>query len=96
MPEPTPSISLTVDGTLVTVPPGATVAAAVAIAGSPTRTSVSGEPRAPLCGMGICFECRVTIDGVPHQRSCQILCASGLRVTTASQPVLVTEAPHSS
>jgi sarcosine oxidase subunit alpha len=44
------------------------------------RRSVSGEPRFPLCGMGICFECRVTIDGVKHQRSCQILAEEGMVV----------------
>ena len=89
MPEPLPLISLMVNGAVVTVAPGTTVAAAVAVAGAPTRTSVSGEPRGPLCGMGICFECRVTIDGVPHQRSCQILCTPGVRVTTGSSPALV-------
>lgn len=86
MREPARSISLTVNGSAVTVAPGTTVAAAVAMAAAATRTSVSGETRGPLCGMGICFECRVTIDGVPHQRSCQILCAPGLRITTA-EPV---------
>jgi sarcosine oxidase subunit alpha len=44
--------------------------------------SVSGEPRGPLCGMGICFECRVTIDGRAHQRACQIPCRSGMQVWT--------------
>jgi D-hydroxyproline dehydrogenase subunit gamma len=83
MPEPVRSIVLTVNGMLIAVVPGTTVAAAVAMATAATRTSVSGEARGPLCGMGICFECRVTIDGAPHQRSCQILCAPGLNVTTA-------------
>jgi sarcosine oxidase subunit alpha len=32
--------------------------------------------------MGICFECRVTIDGQPHARSCEILCESGMTVET--------------
>ncbi len=40
--------------------------------GKPFRTSVTGEPRAPLCGMGVCMECRATVDGVPHQRTCQV------------------------
>ncbi len=84
MPEAVGSIALTVNGAAITVAPGTTVAAAVAMAGAATRTSVSGEPRGPLCGMGICFECRVTIDGVPHQRSCQILCQRGFRVATAT------------
>ena len=82
MPETTRSIELTVNGVTVAVASGTTVAAAVLLAGQPTRRSVSGESRGPLCGMGICFECRVTIDGVPHQRSCQILCTPGIHVIT--------------
>jgi aerobic-type carbon monoxide dehydrogenase small subunit (CoxS/CutS family) len=80
----TRSISLTVNGATVTVGPETTVAAAVLMVGQATRISVGQEPRAPLCGMGICFECRVTIDGVPHQRSCQIVCAAGMNVQTGS------------
>lgn len=79
------SISLTVDGAALQVAPGTTVASAALMAVGRTRSSISGHPRAPLCGMGICFECRLTIDGVPHQRSCQILCAPGMRVTTAGE-----------
>ena len=75
-------VTLTVNGATVSVPPGATVAVAVAISGQPCRVSVAGEPRGPLCGMGICFECRVAIDGIPHCRSCQILCQPGMEVTT--------------
>ena len=83
MPEPARSVTLAVDGAPIAVSPGTTVAAAVLMAGKATRTSTSGEPRAPLCGMGICFECRVSINGVPHQRSCQILCQPGMRILTA-------------
>jgi D-hydroxyproline dehydrogenase subunit gamma len=83
MPESVRSFALTVNGVPIAVQPGTTVAAAVLIAGAATRISVTGEPRAPLCGMGICFECCVTIDGIPHQRSCQILCRSGMQVSTA-------------
>lgn len=82
MPEATHSVALTVNGADLCVPRGTTVAAAVLMAGAHARTSITGEPRAPLCGMGICFECRVTIDGVPHQKSCQILCESGMDVQT--------------
>jgi D-hydroxyproline dehydrogenase subunit gamma len=71
-----------VNGKPVSVPPGATVAVAMAIAGQPCRTSVTGEARGPLCGMGICFECRVAIEGKPHCRSCQILCEPGMEVRT--------------
>jgi predicted molibdopterin-dependent oxidoreductase YjgC len=76
-------LKLTVDGKSVTVPAGAMVSAAVAISGaSRFRRSVSGEPRAPLCGMGICFECRVTVDGRTHAKSCQIPCEEGMEVRT--------------
>ena len=77
-----PSLSLRVNGVLVEVAPGSTVAVAAAIAAQSCRTSVSGQPRGPLCGMGICFECRVTINGKPHCRSCQILCEPGMEVRT--------------
>ncbi|HEX9111966.1 MAG TPA: 2Fe-2S iron-sulfur cluster-binding protein, partial [Terriglobales bacterium] len=66
-------VTLSVNGSTVAVTSGATVAVAVAMAGQACRTSVSGEPRGALCGMGICFECRVSINGQPHCRSCQIL-----------------------
>jgi len=85
MPEPTRSLTITIDGSPIAVSPGTTVAAAVMMAGKATRTSIGGEPRGPLCGMGICFECRVNINGVPHQRSCQILCRSGMRVSTVAE-----------
>ena len=76
------SVTLSVNGAPVIVVAGATVAVAVAIAGQACRTSVSGEPRGPLCGMGICYECRVSINGMPHCRSCQVLCQSGMDVRT--------------
>jgi hypothetical protein len=75
---------LFVNGKKVSVEKGTTVAVAVLIAGETSlRRSVSGEPRGPLCGMGICFECRVTIDGQAHARSCQIVCADAMQVVTA-------------
>ena len=80
MPE---KIGLSVNGARVEVPATATVAAAILLSGqSAFRRSITGEARGPLCGMGICFECRVTIDDVPHCRSCQILCAEGMKVRT--------------
>jgi predicted molibdopterin-dependent oxidoreductase YjgC len=67
----------------ITVPIGVSVAAAIFLAGETRfRTSVSGEPRAALCGMGICFECRVTIDGEPHVRSCQVAVRDGMAIET--------------
>lgn len=76
------NLSITVNGKQVRVPLGASVAAAVMMANEPCRFSVSGEPRGPLCGMGICMECRATVNGIPHFRTCQMICASGMEVVT--------------
>jgi len=82
-PAPAQPIGLRVDGRSIAVAPGTTVAAALWSAGiSSCRTSLSGEPRGPVCGMGICFECRVTVDGVPHQRACILPCTQGMVVET--------------
>ncbi|WP_210638889.1 (2Fe-2S)-binding protein [Pseudomonas sp. Tri1] len=73
---------LFLDGHRLSVASGTSVAAALALGSDgSSRTSVSGQRRAPLCGMGICQECRVTIDG--HRRlACQTLCRDGMRVQT--------------
>ena len=79
----TKALKISLNGTDVTVDAGTTVAAAVLNAGvTRLRRSVAGEARSALCGMGICFECRVTIDGKPHARSCQIICSDGMIVST--------------
>jgi sarcosine oxidase subunit alpha len=79
----TDTITLFINDQRLTVPVGTSVAVAVLRANvTALRRSVSGEARAPLCGMGICFECRVTINGVAHARSCQIVCEPNMRVST--------------
>jgi D-hydroxyproline dehydrogenase subunit gamma len=77
------ALSVSLNGKSFTVPAGTTVAAAVFIGGNSSfRRSVSGEARGPLCGMGICFECRVTVDGIGHVKSCQMLCHPGMKINT--------------
>jgi len=75
-------IALKINGQSLQVAAGTTVAAAVMTLQPGFRRSVSGELRGPLCGMGICMECRVTLNGQPHERSCQTLCAPGMEVVT--------------
>ncbi len=76
-------VRLKVNDVAVLMPVGSMVAAAVLKAGvSSLRRSITGEARGPLCGMGICFECRVTIDGVAHARCCQTVCENGMDVRT--------------
>ncbi|KDR30721.1 2Fe-2S iron-sulfur cluster-binding protein, partial [Caballeronia zhejiangensis] len=67
-------VRVIIDGESLDVPAFATVAAAIAMRGiRGTRRSVTGEPRAALCGMGVCHECRVTVDGRAHVLGCQTL-----------------------
>jgi len=75
-------ITLRVNGQAIRVPAGASVAAAILQAGVPSRTSVTGEPRTALCGMGICEECRATINGKRHARSCQRIATEGMEILT--------------
>jgi NADPH-dependent 2,4-dienoyl-CoA reductase/sulfur reductase-like enzyme len=90
------SITLQVNGESVSVPAGSMVSTSVAAAGEPAfRRSVTGEARAPLCGMGICFECRVTINNQTHSRSCQIPAANGQNVVTDSRFDSNTTTPNS-
>src|SRR5579863_3454029 len=66
------TLSIMLDGRPVIVASGTTVAAAILQAGLRSRISMSGEARQPLCGMGICYECRAQVDGRAHERTCQI------------------------
>jgi len=75
-------VKMTIDGAEVNVQAGATVAAAILITRSGFRRSVQGELRGPVCGMGVCFECRATVDGQPQLRTCQRLCENGMVVNT--------------
>ena len=80
-------VTIVVDGRPLRVDAGISVAAALLNAGVHAfRRSVTGSDREPLCGMGTCHECRVTIDGVPHRRACLVTVGAGLRVSTAGQP----------
>ena len=76
-----------VDGLAVEVEEGASVIAALVLAGRLcTRLSLRGKPRFALCGMGQCQECRVTIDGQQHRLACQVRCNSGMSIRTGDVP----------
>jgi hypothetical protein len=73
-------VTIWVNGASIQMEPQSIVSAALLNAGVPCRRSVTGEPRTALCGMGICFECRATVDGTPHRRTCQLICREGMVV----------------
>ena len=72
---------------------GETIAAALAASGIvAVRQARSGAPRGPFCGMGVCFDCLVTVDGRPSQRACLTKVAAGMEVRsspTAAPPTTV-------
>ena len=76
-----------VDGQLMLAYPGETVAAALLANGKRIlrRTSKRHEPRSVYCGIGICYDCLVTVNGVPNQRACMTPAQPGLAVSTQSR-----------
>jgi aerobic-type carbon monoxide dehydrogenase small subunit (CoxS/CutS family) len=79
------TICITINGQANQVEPGISVAAALAVCEVfHTRLSVTGMARAPVCGMGVCQECRVTINGQPHQLACQTLVTKDMQVLTGA------------
>jgi aerobic-type carbon monoxide dehydrogenase small subunit (CoxS/CutS family) len=66
-----PEITVILNGKKVRAFTGET-AAAVLIAEdlSAMRTTIDGEPRGLFCGMGVCFDCLVVVNGIPNTRAC--------------------------
>ena len=79
------TVTFEVGGVACRAPAGISVAAALLNAGLwGIRRAGESDLRGPLCGMGICHECRVTIDGTPHRRACLVPIADGMVVRTAA------------
>ncbi|HEY3185438.1 MAG TPA: (2Fe-2S)-binding protein [Gaiellaceae bacterium] len=77
-----PRVEIVLDGRPVEAYEGETVAAVLLGEGQiATRTTVSGEPRGIFCGMGVCFDCLVVVDGVPNTRACMTWVRDGMRVS---------------
>jgi sarcosine oxidase subunit alpha len=73
--------TIVVNGTRRRVDAGTTLAVALLNLGiTGFRADLQGAPRAPVCGMGTCFECRATVDGQPQVRTCLIAVAEGMQV----------------
>ena len=72
-----------VDGHDVTAYEGMTLTAALLQHGDRAlrRNAVGGDLRGPFCGMGICFECEVTVDGLTV-RACLTPVRAGMDVRT--------------
>ncbi|BBK30812.1 2Fe-2S iron-sulfur cluster protein [Stella humosa] len=76
------TVAVTVDGQAMRVATHETAASAALLAAmGATRTSpVNGEPRAPFCMMGVCYDCLMVIDGVPSRQACLVPVRDGMRI----------------
>ena len=77
-------VRIKVNGSPLRAFAGETVAAALCAAGRLTfsHSPKRGEPRGMYCGMGVCYSCRMTINGVPNTLACQTTVEEGMRVKT--------------
>ncbi|MGW2465049.1 (2Fe-2S)-binding protein [Streptomyces sp. NPDC004457] len=71
---PGPPCTVSLDGRPLQALPGQTVAAALWAAGVTAWRSTrgAGRPRGVFCGIGVCFDCLVTVNGRPNQRACLV------------------------
>lgn len=78
------AVVVAIDGADFEARAGDSVAAALLASGrlASRATPVSGAPRGPFCLMGVCFDCLLTIDGVPNQRACMVTVVPGMRIDT--------------
>lgn len=80
-------IQIIVDGNPIDAYEGETIAAALLAAGI-AKFHLSGnhkQPRGLYCGMGICYECLVRVNGVDNVRACMTPAADGMTVETCRE-----------
>lgn len=86
-----PAVTFSFDGETLRGIDGETIAAALAGAGRAAfGRRRDGAPRGPFCGMGVCQECLVVVDGEQGRRACMTALAAGMRIE--SQPYLASAA----
>ena len=82
------AITLFINGQPVTAYPGETIAAVLLAEGRRVfRHTDSGQPRSLFCGMGICYDCLITVDELPNVRACVTTVADGMQIETGEKTV---------
>ncbi len=80
------TITIIVDGAPVIAHRGETIAGALLATGRRAwRYTRRGQPRGLFCGIGVCFDCLVTVDGVPNVRACLTPVAEGMVIHTQNE-----------
>ncbi len=81
--QPSQAVTITVDGRPVQAFLGETIAGALLAGGRRAwRRTQQGQPRGLFCGIGICFDCTVTVNDRPNVRACLTPVADGMVVKT--------------
>ena len=76
-------IAIVINGKKVEAHIGESVATALMCEGiTAMRTTVQGESRGVFCGMGVCFDCLVVVDGIPNTRACVTWVSEGMKIST--------------
>lgn len=80
-------VNILVNGSEITAYRGETVLSALIAAGYKAlkRSVILKEKRGAFCGMGVCFECIVTINGTPNQRACMYLVEDNMEIKIDGQ-----------
>jgi sarcosine oxidase subunit alpha len=75
-------ITIVVNGRACAAYAGESVHAALLAAGYRVlrNSQHTGQPRGFFCGMGVCYDCLVTIDGEPNQRACMTPVHDGMEI----------------
>ena len=77
-------VTITIDGKVITAIDGEPIASALIAAGIKTFriTRVRKEPRGYFCGIGLCSDCMMVVDGVPNVRTCITPVKEGMKIET--------------
>jgi predicted molibdopterin-dependent oxidoreductase YjgC len=79
------AISITVDGVALPAHEGETIAGALLASGRRAwRHTRHGQPRGLFCGIGLCFDCLVRVNGTSDVRACLTSVAAGMVVETGA------------
>lgn len=83
-----PTVTFTFDGEPVRALAGQSLGGALIASGrrSWRTTRREGRPRGLFCGIGVCFDCLVSVDGRPNQRACLVTVDPGADIKSQDGP----------
>lgn len=81
-------VTVSFDGRPVRTSAGQSVGSALVTNGITAwrDTRKHARPRGLFCGIGVCFDCLVTVDGAPNQRACLVEVREGMEIKGSSEP----------